>query len=89
MLFNTSNAFQEIKKELLQSCNLHSIVSLPAGIFLPYSGVKTNIIFFDKTKATEEIRYYEVDPGRTLTKNKPITSADMAEMIASFKDKKL
>jgi len=62
VLFNTSRGFQDVKKLLLEDCNLHSIVSLPAGVFLPYSGVKTNIIFFDKTKATEEIRYYEVEP---------------------------
>ncbi len=46
VLFNTGNAFQEIKKNLLMDFNLHTIVSLPAWVFLPYSGVKTNIIFF-------------------------------------------
>lgn len=84
VLFNTSNAFAEVKKELVSHFNLHTIVSLPAGIFLPYSWVKTNIIFFDKTKPTEQIRYYEVDPGRKLTKNKPITSDDMADMVVQF-----
>ena len=88
VLFNTGNAFQEVKKMLLEDFNLHSIVSLPAGVFLPYSGVKTNIIFFDKTKATEQIRFYEVDPARKLTKNKPITYDDMQDMISCFKTKK-
>lgn len=84
VLFNTSHAFQEVKKQLLNDCDLHSIVSLPAGVFLPYSGVKTNILFFDKSRATKDIRYYEVDPGRKLTKNKPINYDDMADMVASF-----
>lgn len=87
VLFNTSNAFQEVKKELLEHFNLHSIISLPAGVFLPYSGVKTNIIFFDKTKATEKIRYYEIAPQRKLTKNKPITYDDLSDMVISFKNK--
>lgn len=89
VLFNTSNAFQEVKKQLLSDFNLHSIVSLPAGIFLPYSGVKTNIIFFDKTKATEQIRYYEIDLGRKLTKNKPITYEELQSMISAFKKREV
>ena len=70
---------------LLEDFNLHTIVSLPAGVFLPYSGVKTNVIFFEKTTATKQIRYYEVDPGRKLTKNKPITYDDMTDMVKCFK----
>jgi type I restriction enzyme M protein len=77
VLFNTSNAFQDIKKNLLQDYNVHTIVSLPAGVFLPYSGVKTNILFFDRKGATNDIWYYEVDTGRKLTKNKPINYEDM------------
>lgn len=73
VLFNTSQAFGEIKNEILSECNLHSIISLPAGVFLPYSGVKTNIIFFDRNGPTQDIWYYEIDLGRKLTKNKPIT----------------
>jgi type I restriction enzyme M protein len=88
VLFNSNNAFQEVKKQLLEDFDVHSIISLPAGVFLPYSGVKTNILFFEKTKPTRAIRYYEVDPGRKLTKNKPITYEDMADMIAFFKTKK-
>lgn len=72
---------------LLEDFNLHSIVSLPAGVFLPYSGVKTNIIFFDKTKSTEKIRYYEVNTERKLTKNKPINYDDLQDMVHSFKTK--
>ncbi len=87
VLFNTSNSFQEVKKELLAQFDLHSIVSLPAGVFLPYSGVKTNIIFFEKSKPTEKIRYYEVNLDRKLTKNKPISYDDMQDMINSFKNK--
>ena len=72
VLFNTSNAFVEIKKELLEDFNLHSIISLPAWVFLPYSWVKTNIIFFDREGKTTDIWYYEIDLWRKLTKNKPL-----------------
>lgn len=89
VLFNTSNAFQEVKKQLLSDFNLHSIVSLPAGIFLPYSGVKTNIIFFDKTKATEQIRYYEIDLVRKMTKNKPTTFEEFQGVISAFKKREV
>ena len=80
VLFNTSEAFKNIKKEILDNYNLHTIVSLPGGVFLPYAGVKTNIIFFDRIGSTRDIWYYEVNLGRTLTKNKPITYNDVKDV---------
>ncbi len=77
VLFNTGEAFKNIKKEILENYNLHTIISLPAWVFLPYSGVKTNVIFFDKVGSTRDIWYYEVNLGRTLTKNKPITYTEI------------
>ena len=88
VLFNTSNAFKEIKNQLLSDFNLHTIVSLPSWVFLPYAWVKTNVIFFEKKWRTNDIWYYEVDPGRKLTKNKPITREEMQWFIDWTKDKK-
>lgn len=48
VLFQTNNAFKTIKQNLLENFNVHTIVSLPSGVFLPYSAVKTNILYFDK-----------------------------------------
>lgn len=48
-----------IKQELLQECNLHTIVRLPNGVFNPYTGIKTNLLFFTKGSPTKEIWYYE------------------------------
>ena len=48
-----------IKEKLLTECNLHTIVRLPNGVFNPYTGIKTNILFFTKGKPTEHIWYYE------------------------------
>lgn len=88
VLFNGWRAFKDIKKLLLQDFNLHTIVSLPSGIFLPYAWVKTNVIFFDRKWSTNDIRYYEIDPGRKLTKNKPITFDEMQWFLDRSKDKK-
>lgn len=84
VLFNTNQAFQQIKKELLEQFNLHTILSLPAGVFLPYSGVKTNIIFFDRTGATQEIWYYEVHLDNKLTKNKPLESSHLKDFLKLY-----
>ena len=48
-----------IKEKLLQECNLHTIIRLPKTVFAPYTGIKTNLLFFDKGKPTEEIWFYE------------------------------
>ena len=48
-----------IKEQLLAECNLHTIVRLPNGVFAPYTGIKTNLLFFTKGKPTEHVWYYE------------------------------
>jgi len=48
-----------LKEELLEKCNLHTIVRLPNGVFAPYTGIKTNILFFEKGSPTKEIWYFE------------------------------
>jgi len=85
VLFQTNNAFTAVKKELLENFNLHTIVSLPAGVFIPYSGVKTNFILFDRTGSTSKIWYYEVSPPYKLTKNKPISSEHLQEFTELFR----
>lgn len=89
VLFNTWEAFKNIKKEILENYNLHTIISLPAWVFLPYSGVKTNVIFFDKIWITRDIWYYEINLGRSLTKNKPITYNDVKNITELQKNRSL
>ncbi len=48
-----------LKEKLLSECNLHTIVRLPNGVFNPYTGIKTNLLFFTKGQPTEQIWYYE------------------------------
>jgi type I restriction enzyme M protein len=64
-----------IKEKLLEECNLHTIVRLPNGVFAPYTGIKTNMLFFTKGEPTRETWYYEhpYPPGiKSYNKTKPI-----------------
>lgn len=65
----------EIKKHLLTSCNLHTVIRLPQGVFSPYAGINTNLLFFTKGTPTQEIWYYHMplpDGLRQYTKGRPI-----------------
>ena len=64
-----------IKEALLTECNLHTIVRLPNGVFNPYTGIRTNLLFFTKGAPTKEVWYYEhpYPPGaKSYNKGKPI-----------------
>ena len=64
-----------IKEKLLRECNLHTIVRLPNGVFSPYTGIKTNLLFFEKGTPTKGIWYYEhpYPKGyKSYSKTKPI-----------------
>jgi len=64
-----------IKQELLEKCNLHTLVRLPNGVFAPYTGIKTNLLFFTKGEPTKAIWYYEhpYPAGvKSYNKTKPI-----------------
>lgn len=70
-----------IKERLLQTCNLHTIVRLPNGVFSPYTNIKTNLLFLQKGQPTSEIWYYEhpYPPGaKSYSKTKPIRSEEFA-----------
>jgi len=64
-----------IKEELLKEFNLHTIVRLPNGVFAPYTGIRTNIMFFDRSASTKDVWYYEhplPDGRKNYTKTQPI-----------------
>jgi len=64
-----------IKEEMMEKCNLHTIVRLPNGVFNPYTGIKTNLLFFEKGSPTKDIWYFEhpYPPGaKSYNKSKPI-----------------
>lgn len=75
----------KIKKQLLEECNLHTVVRLPAGVFEPYTAIPSNLLFFDKTGRTKETWFYEIPPpeGRKkYSKTKPMRSEEFADCQA-------
>jgi type I restriction enzyme M protein len=79
-LSNTDNASTSLRKLLLESCNLHSILDLPGGTFQG-AGVKTVVLFFEKGARTRKIWFYQLDPGRNLGKTNPLNDDDLAEFV--------
>ena len=79
-LSNTDNASIAIRKQLLESCNLHTVLDLPGGTFTG-AGVKTVVLFFEKGKPTQKTWFYQLDPGRNLGKTNPLNEDDLAEFV--------
>jgi type I restriction enzyme M protein len=84
-LSNTDKAAIALRKELLETCNLHTVLDCPAKTFLG-AGVKTVVLFFTKGNATKKIWYYQLDPGRSLGKTNPLNDNDLQEFITLQKD---
>ena len=82
-LSNMDNASVSLRRELLESHNLHTILDCPAGTFQG-AGVKTVVLFFTKGEPTKDIWYYQLDPKRSLGKTNPLNENDMAEFVALF-----
>ncbi len=74
-----------IRKELLQTCNLHTILNLPEKVFT--AGVRTVIIFFEKGKSTKKIDYYDLKLNRTLGLTNPLNEIDLKEFIDFYKNR--
>ncbi len=85
-LSNTDNASVSLRKLLLESCNLHTVLDCPSGTFQG-AGVKTVVLFFEKGAPTREVWYYQLDPGRNMGKTNPLNDADLAEFIELQKTK--
>jgi type I restriction enzyme M protein len=73
-LSNTDNASVALRKDLLETCNLHTVLDCPQGTFQG-AGVKTVVLFFDKGAPTRDIWYYQLDPGRSLGKTNSLADA--------------
>jgi type I restriction enzyme M protein len=80
-LSNTDNASVALRRELLENCNLHSVLDCPSGTFQG-AGVKTVVLFFEKGSKTRNVWYYQLDPGRSLGKTNPLNDEDLAEFVA-------
>jgi len=79
-LSNTDNASVSLRKLLLESCNLHSVLDLPGGTFTG-AGVKTVVLFFEKGSPTRKVWFYQVNLDRNLGKTNPLNENDLAEFV--------
>ena len=79
-LSNTDNASVSLRKLLLESCNLHTVLDCPGGTFQG-AGVKTIVLFFVKGAPTRKVWYYQLNPGRNLGKTNPLNDDDLADFV--------
>jgi type I restriction enzyme M protein len=86
-LSNTDNASVALRRHLLETCNLHTILDLPSGAFQG-AGVRTVVLFFEKGTPTKKVWYYQLNVGRNLGKTNPLNDADLADFIKLQKGKK-
>ena len=80
-LTNTDNASVALRRELLDRCDLHTVLDCPSGTFLG-AGVKTVVLFFEKGASTRRTWFYQLDPGRNMGKTNPLADADLADFLA-------
>lgn len=85
-------ADQKVRKELLEQFNVHTVLSLPAGCFLPYTGVKTNVIFFDKPEdgsGTTSVWFYDLtNDGFDLKQTrKPINGNQLPDFLDKWRSR--
>jgi len=85
-LSNTDNASVSLRKLLLESCDLHTVLDCPGGTFQG-AGVKTVVLFFEKGSKTRKVWFYQLDPGRNLGKTNPLNDDDLAEFVKLQKTK--
>lgn len=85
-LSNTDNASVSLRKLLLESCNLHTVLDMPGGTFTG-AGVKTVVLFFVKGTPTQKVWFYQLNLDRNLGKTNPLNEADLAEFLELQKTK--
>ena len=79
-----------IKEELLKDYNVHTIVRLPNGVFAPYTGIPTNLLFFDRSGPTKEVWYFEQplpESRKSYTKTAPMQLEEFNDCIAWWKSR--
>lgn len=84
ILFGKTNELKDTRYRLLTQFNLHTVLSLPAGVLAPYSGIKVSVLFFDECLDSEHIWFYELKTSKVLGKNYQIRSNDFENFIFAF-----
>lgn len=88
VLFGSSNAHKQIRQEIIEKQQLQAVISMPSGVFKPYAGVSTAILFFTKTNSggTNNVWFYDMQAdGLSLDdKRNPIAENDIAEILEKW-----
>lgn len=89
LLFGSTGAHLKLRKLLIEEFNILGIISMPAGVFRPYAGVKTSVIVFSKAKSQKKIWFYELqNDGFSLDEKRiPINENDVPDLLEKWKEK--
>jgi len=90
VLFGNSNAHRDTRKILLEQCRLDAVISMPSGVFKPYAGVSTAVLFFTKGEPTKEVFFYKMESdGYSLDDKRTFIDGqgDIPDILARFKNK--
>lgn len=90
-LFGTDNTKVAIKKKLFSEFNVHTVIRLPHSVFAPYTGITTNVIFFDNTTPTTKTWFYRLDMPegyKNFSKTKPMKLEHFQPVIDWWNDRK-
>jgi len=87
VLFGSSNAHRDLRKMLVEECELQGVVKMPAGVFKPYAGVSTAVLIFAKGGRTEQVWYYDMQAdGWSLDdKREKVAENDIPDVIARWR----
>ena len=88
VLFGSSKAHKQIRKEIIDNHKLEAVISMPSGVFKPYAGVSTAILVFTRTGAggTDQVWFYDMKAdGYSLDdKRQPVPESDIEDIITRF-----
>ena len=90
-LFGSDNAKINLKKRLISEFNLHTIIRLPGSVFAPYTSITTNLLFFDRTKPTQETWFYRLDMPegyKHFSKTKPMALKHFDPAVEWWNDRR-
>ena len=90
LLFGSTGAHKEIRRQLLEGNRVEAVLSLPGGVFQPYSGVKTSLLVFAKGGATEHVMFLHADAdGYKLDAqhDQPVEADDLPRLVGAFRDR--
>ena len=90
VLFGNSKAHKAIRQLLLDKCRLDAVISMPSGVFKPYAGVSTAVLYFTKGEPTKEVFFYDMESDGFSLDDKRTEQPDkndIPDIIERFKNR--